>query len=280
MPNWLTESIIHLEQGIPDETLFPSRGAGTYSRAVKDDTLSLFLDLFHHRMISFLYRAWASANKAVDFDRFLDTEDEGQGKTALEAPRFSIWIGSTFGAGTPALARSQTLPQFSRLAFAGHLSCQTRHAEGLTSILSAYFALPVELLQFVGQWLVLPEENQCRMGDPESGCHIGINSFVGKRVWDHQLKFRLRIGPMNQERVNRFLPGGRDHAHLHAWVNYYTARRWIWDVQFIVERKEVPSTRLGLGGQLGWTTWVKSEDLEHDAEDLILSGDAELPGAA
>ena len=36
---------------------------------VGDNALVRFLDIFHHRLLSFFFRAWADAQKTVDFDR-------------------------------------------------------------------------------------------------------------------------------------------------------------------------------------------------------------------
>ena len=35
----------------------------------KDETLTAFLNVFHHRLISLFYRAWAVNQKAADLDR-------------------------------------------------------------------------------------------------------------------------------------------------------------------------------------------------------------------
>ena len=38
-------------------------------RNAGDPTFAVFADLFHHRMLSFFYRAWAQAQPTVSFDR-------------------------------------------------------------------------------------------------------------------------------------------------------------------------------------------------------------------
>ncbi len=270
MPEWLTETLVHLAHGIPDETLFPPgpQGGGLYATAaVKDEGMAEFLDLFHHRMFSFLYRAWSSGNMAVAFDRSgLGTGGRHDG----DAPRFGHFIGSTFGTGSDALFDHPVLPSFARLAFAGHLACQTRHAEGLESILLAFFRVPASVRQFVGHWMEIPEESRCRLGEGPSSGTLGESVFVGRRMWDHQLKFRIRLGPMNLARLKGFLPGGTNHAQLGAWIDFYTSRRWACEVQIVLEREEVPSAVLGRAGELGRTCWLMSRPFEADAEDLIL----------
>ncbi|WP_367871333.1 type VI secretion system baseplate subunit TssG [Luteolibacter sp. Populi] len=265
MPEWMTETLVHLSHGIPDEVLFQSaQGAGLYaSSAVKDEGMAEFLDLFHHRMFSFLYRAWSSGNMPVAFDRV----DTGGIRHEGDAPRFGHFIASTFGAGSDELFEHPDLPPLSRLAFAGHLSCQTRHAEGLASILTGFFHVPVEIRQFVGHWLTIPEDCQCRLG--QTGV-LGESIFVGRRMWDHQQKFRVRLGPMKLARLKEFLPDGPAYPQLAAWVDFYTSRQWLCDFQIILEKEEVPSTVLGKAGQLGRTSWLKSREFAADCEDLVL----------
>ena len=269
MPEWLTETLVHLSHGIPDEILFHSgpQGAGLYATsAVKDEGMAEFLDLFHHRMFSFLYRAWSSGNMPVAFDRVGTGGVHHEG----DVPRFGHFIGSTFGIGSDQLFEHPDLPSLSRLAFAGHLSCQTRHAEGLGSILAGFFHVPVEIRQFVGHWLEIPEESRCRLGESPGAGTLGESIFVGSRMWDHQQKFRVRLGPLKLSRLKDFLPDGPAHPQLAAWVDFYTSRQWLCDFQLILQREEVPSTVLGRSGQLGRTCWIKSRDFEEDSEDLVL----------
>jgi type VI secretion system protein ImpH len=267
MPEWLTETLVHLSHGIPDEILFHSGtqgGGGLYaSSAVKDEGMAEFLDLFHHRMFSFLYRAWSSGNMPVAFDRAATPGQRHEG----DAPRFGHFIASTFGTGSDQLFEHPDLPSLSRLAFAGHLSCQTRHAEGLASILSGFFRVRAEIRQFVGHWLAIPDDCLCRLGQTGT---LGDSIFVGSRMWDHQQKFRVRLGPMKLSRLKDFLPDGPAYPQLGAWVDFYTSRQWLCDFQIILAKEEVPSTVLGQAGQLGRTSWLKSRGFDCDAEDLVL----------
>lgn len=270
MPEWMTETLVHLSHGIPDEVLFPmgAQGGGLYATAaVKDEGMAEFLDLFHHRMFSFLYRAWSSANMPVAFDRV----ETGGTRHEGDVPRFGHFIASTFGTGSDQLFEHPALPPLARLAFAGHLACRTRHAEGLDSILTGFFRVPVEVRQYVGHWLSIPEESRCRLGESPGTGTLGESVFVGSRMWDHQQKIRIRLGPMKLSRLKDFLPDGPAHPQLAAWVDFYTSRQWVCDCQVILQKEEVPATILGKAGQLGRTCWLKSRDFEADAEDLVLS---------
>jgi len=226
-------------------------------RAQHDHTLARFLDLFNHRMLSFFYRAWAANQQTVQFERGGDD-------------RFAVYIGSLFGIGMPTCRDRDSVPDVAKLHYSGHLVCQTRYPEGLCQLLADYYGVRVELAEFVGQWLDLPTDCICRLGEsPETGS-LGLTTIIGARMWECQQRFRLRFGPMGLAEYERLLPGGDSLRRLIAWLKNYLADQLLWDVQLILKKEEVPPLEMGKGGRLGWTTWMTSKPLDHDADDLIL----------
>ncbi|EDY19665.1 type VI secretion protein, VC_A0111 family [Chthoniobacter flavus Ellin428] len=223
----------------------------------KDRTIAGFLNIFHHRLLSLFYRAWAVNQKAVDLDR-------------PEEASFARFIASFIGLGIPELRKRDSISDWAKLYYSGWLSSQTRNAEGLETILGDYFQMPIRIISFVGHWLRLPEHSVCRLGEqPETGT-LGRSAVIGSRVWDCQLKFRVRIGPVGLAQLQRLLPGGKTFVRLQDWVRSYCGDEYLWDAQVVLKKEEVPSIQLGGGGLLGWTTWLKSKPSEKDAEDLIL----------
>ena len=223
----------------------------------KDPTLARFLDVFNHRMLALLYRAWAQAQPAVSFDR--PRED-----------RFGTYLASLGGTGMPAFQDRDAMPDLAKRHFAGHLSCQTRHAEGLRSILCALLGLPVRIDEWIGHWLTLPPDCQLRLGEsPESGA-LGQTTTLGGRVWDHQTKFRIRIGPIGLADYLRLLPDGQALSRVKAVVRNYVGDQLDWDLNLVLAEPQVPRLRLGAGGRLGWTTWLARGPLGRDGDDLKL----------
>ncbi|QOJ18262.1 MAG: type VI secretion system baseplate subunit TssG [Phycisphaeraceae bacterium] len=226
-----------------------------------DPTLTRFLDVFHHRMLSLFYRAWSSGEITVSRDRA--NED-----------RFAVYVGSLFGHAFSTLHQRDSLPDEAKLHYAGRLAAQSRNAEGLTAILSDFFQVPVRIVEFVGQWIDLPREYQCRLGESRATGALGRTSIVGSRVWDCQQKFRLVFGPLRLKDYLRFLPGTIGFTRLRDWIRNYLGRMLQWEVQLILRRDEVPSVQLGRDGRLGWTTWLHAQPLNRDPDDLVLqSGD-------
>jgi len=222
-----------------------------------DRTLAAFLDVFHHRLLSFFYRAWAANQKTVDLDR---QDDE----------RFSLFVGSVFGLGGEAQRNRDSIQDWAKLHFAGRLSCQARSAEGLESILQEYFEVPTRLQTFVGHWMDLPDDSVCVLGESRQTGSLGVNTIVGLTIYDAQLKFRIRLGPMKFHDYERLLPGGVSFDRLRQWVLNYCGEQFFWDAQLVLEAGEVPGAQLGMAGRLGWTTWLKSQPFTRDADELIL----------
>jgi len=226
-------------------------------RGYNDRTFSRFADIFHHRMLSLFYRAWANAQPTVNFDR-------------PETNRFDVYIGAAFGLGMPSLWNRDTAPDLAKFHYSGRLACQTRNAEGLEAILADFFHLPVGIETFVGHWLPLSPTSQCRLGETPTTGLLGMTAVIGERVWDRQYKFRIVIGPMGLAEFQRFLPGSDSLRRLVAWVRNYIGNELLWDVNLVLRKEEVPSLKLGQQSQLGWTTWLTSQPLARDADDLKL----------
>lgn len=245
-------------------------------RNQRDPTFQRFADIFHHRALSLFYRAWANSRPTVSFDR--PKED-----------RFAVYVGALIGLGMESLLNRDAMPDLTKLHFAGHLACQTRHAEGLASILSAFFHMPVRIECFVGAWLPLPENDRSRLGDRPETASLGRTTLLGSRVWSRQHKFRIVFGPLSLADYLRLLPGGISFHRLVPIVRNYAGDTLVWDVNLILRREEVPPTLLGRQGRLGWTTWMMPRRKPVDAADLFLDAsadsvarsiDAELPTSA
>jgi type VI secretion system protein ImpH len=223
-----------------------------------DPTLRAFLDVFHHRMLSLFYRARANAEPVISLDR-----EDGD--------RFSAFVGSLFGLGTPALRERDEIGDFAKLHFAGLLANRARPASGLASILREYFRLPLRIEQFAGHWMVLPDEVLSRTGASGDGNRLGASLVLGRKVWDCQNRFRIVIGPVGYDDYRRFMPGGDSLKRLRAWVRMYCGLALDWEVRLILKRAEVPPLRLGGQTRMGWSTWLASGALPRDPDQMRIS---------
>ncbi|AXF03898.1 type VI secretion system baseplate subunit TssG [Paraburkholderia hospita] len=227
------------------------------ARNANDPTFARFLDIFHHRMVSLFYRAWANAQPTVSLDR-------------PERDRFSVYVGSMFGLGEAALRERDAVPDFAKLHFAGLLSGPTRPAEGLQLILARFFNLPVRIEQWVGHWMELPRDTLSRLGARDGSASLGVSTLLGARVWDCQHKFRIVVGPLTLADYERFLPGGDSLRRLTDWVRNYVRDGLDWDVNLWLKQEDVPRLALGRRARLGYTSWLLSSPAAQDQRQLRL----------
>jgi len=221
-----------------------------------DPTLAAFLDIFNHRMISLFYRAWARGQQTVSHDR---PEDDW----------YADYIGSFLGVGSPPFRHRDALSDDLKLFYSGRLSCRTRNAEGLQAILQDFFGLPVTIGEFVGQWIHLGRQDRSRLGGGANS-RLGVTSIVGSTFWECQHKFRIRIGPMNYAQYGTMLPGGSGMARLAAWVRLYVGDELGWEVQLVLDKRDVSAVSLGHRGQLGWSCWLNTRHPQKDPDNLVL----------
>jgi type VI secretion system protein ImpH len=230
-----------------------------------DRTFAAFADVFHHRMLSLFYRAWAQAQPTVSFDR-------------PESDRFGGYMASLMGLGMPAFKGRDAAPDLAKLYYCGHFSLQTKNADGLRDLLADYFEVPVAIEEFQGSWVEIPEAERLRVGESEATGTLGVSTIVGSRIWDRQLKFRVVCGRMGLDDYERLLPDSPSLHRMKALVRTYIGDELVWDLQLILKREEIPELELGRSGRLGWTTWLLSQPATRDADEFVLDP-ARVPAA-
>jgi type VI secretion system protein ImpH len=223
-------------------------------RQREDATVVDFINLFQHRLISLFYRAWADSEPAVSLDR-------------PEADRFRGYVGALVGLMPESARDADAVPDYAKLSRAGLLAAQTRSADGLEALLADYFAIPVEVRQFVGSWLDIPRALTCRLGNPELAV-LGTSTTLGAATWQCQHKFEIVLGPLGSGEFANFLPGAPGLTQLHSLVRTYTTDEWEWQVRLLLRDVDIPGIELGSGSRLGWTSWLGER--RANAHDVVI----------
>jgi type VI secretion system protein ImpH len=226
-----------------------------------DRTFRDFLDLFHHRMLSFFYQAWEKYRFTISYER-------------RERDRFSHHLLDLIGLGTAGLQDRLAIPDDAFLFFAGILGQRPHSARALELLLNDYFEVPVEVVQLLGGWFRLDDTTECCIGERATPSEqLGMGAVVGDEVWNQQARARIRIGPLDLDQYLDFLPNGSAYEPLRALLRFWTNEEIDFEVQLTLKRDEVPPCELGGEGkglpQLGWVTWMKSKPLNRDPEDTI-----------
>jgi type VI secretion system protein ImpH len=228
-----------------------------------DRTLRDFLDLFHHRMLSFFYQAWEKYRFAISYERG-------------ERDRFSHHLLDLIGLGTKGLQERLAVPDDAFLFFAGILGQRPHSAHALELLLNDYFEVPMQLVQLVGGWFHLDETNECCMGERATPSEqLGLGAVVGDEVWNQQAKALVRIGPLTLEQYRDFLPNGSAYQPLRALLRFWTNEEIDFEVQLVLKREEVPRCQLGgedeTAPQLGWISWMKSKEMARHPDQAIFN---------
>ena len=225
-----------------------------------DAGFARFADVFHHRMLSLFFRAWATAQPTVDHDR-------------PESSAYRAQIGSLVGIGRPALRDRDAMADDAKLHHTGRLTGRTRPPEALKAIVGDLFGVPVEVEEFAGEWIELPQDARARLGRSR---RLGVDSMAGARTWSAQHRFRLRLGPLTADRYHTFLPGHAELAKLRSVVRHVVGDELAWQLQLVLDRGEVPAAQLGATPQrLGWSQWLGARRAPSHAGDLKLNPEAD-----
>ena len=215
-------------------------------RAVRGDTASReFLDIFHHRLVSFAYRI----RKMHRIGLGVRSPDEDAAARHLFA---------FLGLGLPQLRNRLGLPDRALLEHAGNLSSEARSLEGLLAILRRHFGVVCTVTPLSGAFHWIEASDRTSIGPSGQNRALGKNASLGGRFWDQESSFDLRFGPMHFEEFSRFLPHGDALAPLCGLVRFYVGDRFHFSIVLVLAKGEAPPLRIGKNsvGYLGQTSWL------------------------
>lgn len=207
-----------------------------------------FLDLFHHRMMSLLYRVWEKYRHGI---RFLPGGADPVSRLFL----LLAGLDDQAGGAPPRVSPIRLL------AYAGLWTQRTRPASALRGILADYFpGIEVVIEQFAGRWLDIPEAEQNRLAGRR--CRLGEDLNLGDRIFDRGASFRVRLDRLAIADYLAFLPPGDKTAELEEIVDRFNSDGLDYEIKLWLRKEEIPSLRIGgPEARLGWATWLgKSPD--------------------
>ena len=227
----------------------------------KDHAPGEFFDIFNHRIIALFYRGWQKYRFYIAYERTGASDDV-----------ISARLLDLIGLGTKDLTHRMDIEDEACLYYAGLLSQRRPTAQGLKQLLGDYFDVPVSVEQFTGTWNRLPPENLSFLRDTGAFCEqLGMGTIVGDEVWDQHGTVTIRLGPMNFERYQEFLPGANACRELHAWLRLFANREFDFVVQLVLQREETPPAVIGEDSarapRLGLVSWVKNRPMQRDPDE-------------
>ncbi|WP_271553035.1 type VI secretion system baseplate subunit TssG [Bradyrhizobium sp. CCBAU 45394] len=207
-------------------------------------SLGDFFDLFNHRLISLLLQIWRYYRHQLRFE-------EG----ATDA--ISVLIGTLFGLGPGEDTAREREWRTWLLPHAGVLALRSRSAKLVAGLISSHFNIPARVEEFIWREIEIPRQAQWRLGRPD--LELGVDTLAGETMPDIVGKFRLSLGPLNQQQFRSLLPGCEGHAILCRLIRAILRVPLAWDLQLELALGQTPEWALG-EGELGWTTWIDPPD--------------------
>ena len=218
--------------------------------------LSGFLDVFTHRMLHLMVRAWQSARLA---SRQAFTADDPW-------PRR---IASLFGAGPAEFRNRDAFPDDLKLHMAGWLASKRRSRAALAGVLEAAVGAPVEVQEHAPEWLPMPEAEQSRLG--AQGATLGRDLTLGPRFFSLQSRLRVRTAPLDADSFADLLPGGPRLAAARDAARMLMGLAANWELQLRLKPEAVPDLALDGRRRLGLDSWLAA-DRRRLAADVVLEG--------
>lgn len=208
-----------------------------------DPSFARFADIFAARFVQLFYRAWADARPIVQMDRPKDD-------------RFRVWLGALIGLGSPALRARDALPDDIRLGLSGLISSRVRSVARLRQCLAHLLGAPVTIEEHVGTWLNFDPSDCSHLG--QNASRLGQDICLGTRAFSLNEKIRLVIACRDLDEYNTFLPGQPESRRLVDFLYAYLGPTFEVDIALSLREEQLPPTRLGTAGQLGWTSFSLS----------------------
>jgi type VI secretion system protein ImpH len=241
-------------------------------RRFRDRTLRDFLDIFTHRAMTLLVRAWGKYRVAVQRGRLAS---RGTGAPWDDSPHprdpTTAVLASLIGLGTRTLPGRMRVDETLLLHYAGHLARRPAAALPLEQLIADAWQVEASVEQFVGRWLDLETGDQTRLGSGQLATNavLGVTAMAGRRVWSVESAYCVRLGPLRLDEFLTWLPGGGRLRALSDLLTYHVSPTLEATVRPVLRAAEVPEIRLGGtgGSRLGWTTWLISRPPRRDAAD-------------
>lgn len=220
------------------------------------EPLAAFLDLFHHRVVTQLYRIWRKYRYPAGF-----RED---GSDAVSRYLFSF---SGFGFTAPkassseaeadALAAPFHLHPRKLLSMLGLAAQRTRTAEGLAGVLR--HVVPdalIEVEEFLPVWRVLDRFEPAALGE---------QCLLGRGFFDRANTVRIAITPHTRETVLALTPGGRAYREVMVLLRFYLGYESEAQLDMIARADLMPEPMLApKQANLGFTTQLAGSSTRRD----------------
>lgn len=212
-----------------------------------------FVDIFSHRALGMFYEAWARHRPEC-----MDGPEHGDA--------FMRMLAALSGAQSTAddVIDGETLA-----FYAMQIRSRAVSAPLMAGMYAEYFDVPFAVEPLVGEWQDLPAGDQAQLGG--ANVDLGCGVLLGQRVYRCDGRARLRIGPLDRDGYDRFLPGHSGALRLAAMLALQCGVDMCYEVHLIQRAQDVRGFSLdeANGARLGVDACLYSQPPGRDREDLM-----------
>ncbi|MEC7519379.1 MAG: type VI secretion system baseplate subunit TssG [Myxococcota bacterium] len=197
-----------------------------------------FLDIFHHRLISLLYR---SVSKYMPAREHLSHRSDAWMRRAL----------TLTGLDPEIQTRGMRVHPSKLVRLAPLLAGRGRGPRVLTLALREVLSEALEpdgtvhIEEFAGGWIEVDEAQRMALG--ERNAYLGVEAILGKRAYDQSGRFCVKIGPLHRDNYHRFLRDGDMLPLVKDVVELCSRESLDFDVELHLAADAVPSFNLTSG---------------------------------
>jgi type VI secretion system protein ImpH len=199
-----------------------------------------FLDLFHHRFISLFYRARARA-------------DHPNGYRSDQSDAWSTRVLALLGRDRPPRVERWRLLRWAPLLAERNVT-PAALASAVADVLERELpGVGVEIEPFVGGWAEIDPVDQNQLGRVRST--LGKDLVLGRRIRDRGGKFRILIGPLGREALERLQARKELLRAVREAVVELCPPSLEYEVALWLSKDAAPHLELGRA-RLGRDTWL------------------------
>jgi type VI secretion system protein ImpH len=208
-----------------------------------------FLDIFHHRLVSFVFRIGVKYDIAREFS--LDCSDAWT-RRVLALAGFDAWSGR----------KTKHIPVWRLARLAPLLASRVRSARAIEVALrdvcgEALGDATIEILQFAGGWSPLDPSQRTLLA--VSNSVLGRSAVLGVQCFHRAGKAVIRIGPL-RENFRRFLVDGDMYPVVRELLELMSPEPIDFELDLELDARARPPFVLGResGQRIGVDTWLSS----------------------
>jgi type VI secretion system protein ImpH len=223
------------------------------AETLDDRSLRDFYDLFHHRLIAFVYLAHRRA--APWCEMRLDATDRTSARALAIVGRMPRV--QAFGDAQPQGRPPSPLGVRQEFALARTFARCSAGRDRLEATLAMAFpGVPMTLLDFLARDVLLAEGARTQLGVYNST--LGRGARLGRHLPLQTGLLRVLVGPVDRETYEAFMPGGPEFPRLSQIVASLTGGMLDCEAEIEIRCGEEPRARLGAshGTRLGLTALV------------------------